>query len=139
MLGQQPIGMAGITYEWSDWRAGVFWFALSRPVCISSIRLPDHFRGLVRWLQSVYVQPEHRAKGVFKRLFQHIQQLAKLKSDVVGIRLYGRVDYPAHFDILRAYAERNHIRLLHRYVERHNQRAKDVYQKLGFDVCDYGR
>jgi len=100
--------------------------------------LIDHSRGLVRWLQSVYVKPEHRAKGVFKRLFQHIQQLAKLKSDVVGIRLYGRVDYPAHFDILCAYAERNHIRLLHRYVERHNQRAKDVYQKLGFDVCDYG-
>ena len=36
------IGQLLITYEWSDWRNGLFW-----------------------WIQSVYVTAEHRRTGVF--------------------------------------------------------------------------
>lgn len=54
-----------ITYEWSDWRNGTFW-----------------------WIQSVYVAKEARGAGVFKALFDHIHALAASRPDVCGLRLY---------------------------------------------------
>jgi GNAT superfamily N-acetyltransferase len=54
-----------ITYEWSDWRNGRFW-----------------------WIQSVYVEKQARGMGVFKSLFNHIHALAKAQKDVCGLRLY---------------------------------------------------
>jgi len=59
------VGQTMITYEWSDWRNGVFW-----------------------WIQSVYVEKDARGIGVFKALFEHIHTLAKAKPDVCGLRLY---------------------------------------------------
>ena len=64
-LNGEVVGQAMITYEWSDWRNGVMW-----------------------WIQSVYVKPEHRKKGVFRSLFKHIERLAKNYSDVKALRLY---------------------------------------------------
>ena len=68
--GQQDgtITVAGqllITYEWSDWRNGNFW-----------------------WIQSVYVAEEFRGRGVFRALFNHVHTLAKGRRDVCGLRLY---------------------------------------------------
>ncbi len=60
-----PAGQLMITYEWSDWRNGNFW-----------------------WIQSVYVQKEFRGKGVFKALFKHLYSLAQADETVCGIRLY---------------------------------------------------
>ncbi len=59
------IGQLLITYEWSDWRNGNFW-----------------------WIQSVYVAAEHRESGVFRTLFDHVQKLALARRDVCGLRLY---------------------------------------------------
>lgn len=59
------IGQLLITYEWSDWRNGNFW-----------------------WIQSVYVATEYRQAGVFRRLFAHVQKLAQSRPDVCGLRLY---------------------------------------------------
>ena len=64
-LNGEVVGQTMITYEWSDWRNGVMW-----------------------WIQSVYVKPEHRKKGVFRSLFKHIEHLAKNHSDVKALRLY---------------------------------------------------
>ena len=61
----RPCGMAMITYEWSDWHNAWFW-----------------------WLQSVYVQPERRRRGVFAALLHHITREARRRGDVCGIRLY---------------------------------------------------
>jgi len=58
------IGQLMITFEWSDWRNGNIW-----------------------WIQSVYVQPEARRKGVYKSLYEEVCRIA-LKSKVTGIRLY---------------------------------------------------
>jgi len=63
--GDVVVGQAMITYEWSDWRNGNIW-----------------------WLQSVYVRPEFRNKGVFRLLFRHIQELARRQPGVWGLRLY---------------------------------------------------
>ena len=59
------VGQLLITYEWSDWRNGNFW-----------------------WIQSVYVAAESREAGVFRALFDHVQALAKSRRDVCGLRLY---------------------------------------------------
>lgn len=59
------IGQLLITYEWSDWRNGMFW-----------------------WIQSVYVREEYRNKGVFKALFRHVEAKAKKQPGVCGLRLY---------------------------------------------------
>ena len=62
-------GQLLITYEWSDWRNGNFW-----------------------WIQSVYVAPEFRQQGVFRALFAHVRKLAKGRRDVCGLRLYVDAD-----------------------------------------------
>jgi GNAT superfamily N-acetyltransferase len=59
------VGQCLLTKEWSDWRAGWYW-----------------------WFQSVYVAPVARRQGVFKRLYRHVQQLALAEGDVIGLRLY---------------------------------------------------
>lgn len=63
--GDQAVGQAAITREWSDWRNGWLW-----------------------WLQSVYVVPEARGCGVFRALFGRIRDEAQAASEVVGLRLY---------------------------------------------------
>lgn len=60
-----PVGTLMLTSEWSDWRNGHWW-----------------------WIQSVYVAPEHRRRGVFAALYRHVEQLARATSGVVGLRLY---------------------------------------------------
>jgi ribosomal protein S18 acetylase RimI-like enzyme len=68
LLAEQAGQVAGclmITYEWSDWRNGDWW-----------------------WLQSVYVLPEHRRNGVFRALYAEVERLASARADVVGVRLY---------------------------------------------------
>lgn len=64
-LDDRIVGQAMVTYEWSDWRDGVFW-----------------------WLQSVYVEEGYRRRGIFRSIFQHIHQLAREDPDVCGLRLY---------------------------------------------------
>lgn len=75
------VGQAMVTYEWSDWRNGMIW-----------------------WFQSVYVEKDSRRRGVFRRLFHHVRDVAAAAPDVVGLRLY---------------------------VERGNSVAREVYGRLG--------
>lgn len=81
------IGQIMHTREWSDWRNGEIW-----------------------WLQSVYVLPEYRSRGVFRALYKHLVNLAGNSPDVIGLRLY---------------------------VETHNGRAQSAYQQLGFRDASY--
>lgn len=64
-LHKKVIAQTMITYEWSDWRNGNFW-----------------------WIQSVYVLPEYRKQGIFKLLFEYIKNLALKDKAVCGLRLY---------------------------------------------------
>ncbi len=84
---RQSVGQLMITHEWSDWRNGFFW-----------------------WIQSVYVAPAYRNKGVFRFLFDHSMKLAKRQSNICGVRLY---------------------------VDQHNVPAKKVYKNLGMVKTDY--
>lgn len=86
-LDGRVVGQALITYEWSDWRNGELW-----------------------WIQSVYVHPDHRRRGIFRELFQHIQTLAQNHPRVRGLRLY---------------------------VETSNQIGMNVYHNLGMVNAGY--
>jgi ribosomal protein S18 acetylase RimI-like enzyme len=54
-----------LTYEWSDWRNGDWW-----------------------WIQSVYVAPEYRRQGVYAALYAHVLAGARANPGVCGLRLY---------------------------------------------------
>ncbi len=58
-------GQTMVTFEWSDWRNGFFW-----------------------WIQSVYVDPRFRRSGVFRALHEHIRTMARSQREVCGLRLY---------------------------------------------------
>jgi GNAT superfamily N-acetyltransferase len=62
---RQLLGQLMITYEWSDWRNGAFW-----------------------WIQSVYVDPVWRRQSVFRRMHETIMATAKTSPNVCGVRLY---------------------------------------------------
>jgi len=84
---EDVIGQLLITYEWSDWRNAQFW-----------------------WIQSVYVAPEYRRRGVFSALYGHVAALARVDPGVCGLRLY---------------------------VEEHNARAVATYSALGLEHAGY--
>ncbi len=63
--GGQVVGTVMLTTEWSDWRNGVVW-----------------------WLQSVYVIPQFRQKGVLRALCVFVKRLADSDESVRGLRLY---------------------------------------------------
>lgn len=89
-LAEAPCGVIGqlmLTLEWSDWRNGWFW-----------------------WLQSVYVKPDWRGRGVFRSLEDAVQSEALRHHDVCGLRLY---------------------------MEPRNHRARETYGRLGWTVAGY--
>lgn len=63
--GSEVVGALMVTFEWSDWRNGLFW-----------------------WIQSVYVRPEYRRQGVFRSLYRSVETLARKSPEVCGLRLY---------------------------------------------------
>ena len=82
-----PAGQLMVTYEWSDWRNGGSW-----------------------WVQSVYVKPEFRRQGVYRRLYRRLEGMAAKRGNVRGIRLY---------------------------VMRENTGAKRTYESLGMHHSEY--
>ncbi len=70
----------------------------------------DWRNGNLWWIQSVYVVEKFRGAGVFKALFNHVRSLAKSQGNVPNLRLY---------------------------VEAHNNRARQAYDKLGFKKTYY--
>jgi ribosomal protein S18 acetylase RimI-like enzyme len=67
--GGEVVGQTLVTFEWSDWRNGWFW-----------------------WVQSVYVREDARRGGVFRALYRHVEQLAAADPAVIGLRLYVEAD-----------------------------------------------
>jgi GNAT superfamily N-acetyltransferase len=74
----QVVGQLGLTYEFSDWRNGWFW-----------------------WIQSVYVIASARRQGVFRALFRHVEEAARADATVIGLRLYVERDNHAAHDTYR--------------------------------------
>ena len=66
----RTIGQLMVTHEWSDWRNGTIW-----------------------WIQSVYVHPDWRRKGVFSALYRHVESLVAAEPSVIGL-LAGQSKHP---------------------------------------------
>ena len=63
------------------------------------------------WIQSVYVRKDYRGSGVYRRLYARVKEMAREHvSPVCGFRLY---------------------------VEKENEVAQKVYEKLGMNECVY--
>lgn len=63
------VGQLMLTFEWSDWRNGLFW-----------------------WIQSVYVEPSARRSGVYRALHERVLTLARESGEACGVRLYVEVE-----------------------------------------------
>ncbi len=81
------VGGLMVTTEWSDWRNGWFW-----------------------WIQSVYIRPESRGQGIYRKLYEFVKQRAEAAGGVRGFRLY---------------------------IETENTNAQAVYEKLGMEQSHY--
>ena len=79
-------GCLMITCEWSDWRNGTY-----------------------LWIQSVYVEPAFRRRGVFTALYRHVEAIAASPGHC-GLRLY---------------------------VDEGNAAAQAVYRRLGMEHRGY--
>lgn len=86
-IDESVVACLMITFEWSDWRDNLFW-----------------------WVQSVYVDPAHRGRGVYRTLYRAAKRMAAETGGVCGFRLY---------------------------VERDNARAQKTYQSLGMNATNY--
>ncbi len=80
------VGQIMITYEFSDWRNGPIW-----------------------WIQSVFVAPDQRRRGVYGALHAHVRSAAR-EAGAVGLRLY---------------------------VEKRNVAAQSTYRALGLGESRY--
>lgn len=83
---ERIVGQLMVTSEWSDWRARPIW-----------------------WLQSVYVRPSWRQRGVFRRLLETLREIA----------------------------DDHHVCELRLYVHRGNESACQAYRRLGFTRLPY--
>ncbi len=81
------VGGLMVTFEWSDWRAKWFW-----------------------WIQSVYILPEFRGRGIYRLLYDFVKAQAIVDQNVCGFRLY---------------------------VETENISAQKVYEKVGMESSHY--
>jgi len=80
------IGNVSVVKEWSNWNAGYYW-----------------------WIQSMYIKPEHRGRGLMKELIQTVRTAAR-QGKALDLRLY---------------------------VHKNNGRAIKAYIKSGFVDADY--
>ena len=73
--------------EWSDWR-----------------------NGTVLWIHSLYIIPQARRQGVFKKLYLNLKKQVEQAPELMGLRLY---------------------------VDKRNKSAQEVYEKLGMSKEHY--
>lgn len=84
---EKLMGMLLTMPEWSDWRCAE-----------------------VTWIHSVYVYPEYRKQGVYKKLYEYIKENIQADPKSAGIRLY---------------------------VDKTNTKAINVYKQLGMSDEHY--
>lgn len=86
-LAGEIVGSLMVTFEWSDWRA------------------KDYY-----WIQSVYIVPAQRRKGIYRQLYQQVQAIAAQNGGAASFRLY---------------------------VEQENTAAQATYKSLGMSQSYY--
>ena len=86
-INGEVIGSLMTTYEWSDWR-----------------------NGTVLWIQSVFILPQYRRMGAYRKMYLFLQEKVLSDNSLRGIRLY---------------------------VDKSNNRAQTTYLDLGMNADHY--
>jgi len=86
-IDQKVVACTMLTPEWSDWRNGTF-----------------------LWIQSVYVDPAYRQKGIYSKMYFFVKNLVLNSPEYFGLRLY---------------------------VVMNNKVAQEVYERTGMDGNHY--
>jgi len=81
------VGSLLTTNEWSDWK-----------------------NGIILWIQSVYIIPEYRRKGIFKLMYSYLKKMVEESDELIGLKLY---------------------------VNKTNIVAQKTYEKIGMDCEHY--
>jgi len=76
-----------LTPEWSDWRNSLF-----------------------LWIQSLYILPEYRHRGIFRKMYTYVKEMVADSDDYAGLKLY---------------------------VDKNNIIAQKVYQQVGMQASRY--
>jgi len=84
---EKVLGVLLAIPEWSDWR-----------------------NGTVLWIHSLYVIPQARRRGIFKKLYSNLKEQVERSPELMGLRLY---------------------------VDKANKSAQKVYEKLGMSREHY--
>jgi ribosomal protein S18 acetylase RimI-like enzyme len=82
----EVVANISVVKEWSNWNAGYYW-----------------------WIQSLYIRPEHRGRGLLNKLLETVGESAR-QNQALELRLY---------------------------VHEKNRRAIQAYRKAGFVEADY--
>jgi GNAT superfamily N-acetyltransferase len=104
-------GVRGVFEEPSR---GTYWVAEQdgeiSGVCLAIPEWSDWRNGMVLWIHSLYVVPEARGRGIFKKLYEHLKEQVEESEELVGLRLY---------------------------VDKKNRLAQEVYERLGMSKDHY--
>jgi GNAT superfamily N-acetyltransferase len=104
-------GVRGVFEEPSR---GTYWVAEQdgeiSGVCLAIPEWSDWRNGTVLWIHSLYVVPEARGRGIFKKLYEHLKEQVEESEELVGLRLY---------------------------VDKKNRLAQEVYERLGMSKDHY--
>jgi GNAT superfamily N-acetyltransferase len=79
-------------------------------VCLAIPEWSDWRNGTVLWIHSLYVVPEARGRGIFKKLYENLKKQVEQSEGLMGLRLY---------------------------VDKKNRLAQEVYEKLGMSKDHY--
>jgi len=105
----------GVEAVFRDPSKGNYYVAENNGKVIGSLLITfewsDWRNGQIVWIQSVFVDKDYRGQGVFKMLYEHI------KSRVLN--------------------EENGFRGIRLYVDKSNESARKVYEKLGMENHHY--
>jgi ribosomal protein S18 acetylase RimI-like enzyme len=105
---------AGVSAVFADARKGFYVVVEQEGTVAAGLMVTtewsDWRNGWFWWIQSVYVRPEHRGGGLYGRMYEYVKDRAAEAGNVCGFRLY---------------------------VEKENERAQRVYEKLGMDRTYY--
>lgn len=104
----------GVIAVYRDPQKGKYFVAVDGDLVVGSLLITpewsDWRNKWVMWIQSVYVMPEKRSLGIFRIMYDHIVDYVNGSDDIAGLRLY---------------------------VDLSNEKARNIYKKIGMDGDHY--
>jgi len=114
LLLDKPTVTKGVQGVFQQPERGAYWVAEEKDkflaVFLAIPEWSDWRNATVMWIHSLYVIPQARKKGVFSKMFRNLKKQVEQSSELAGLRLY---------------------------VDKQNEPAQKVYEKLGMNKHHY--